>query len=292
LQERGFDVATQSEIAERHAIDVIGGSGHCLKSLEYDVFARLVKRLLVTRRIEIRVAAGGTIISCRSVVTREAIFSGATVIACWATVVACGTIITCGAERTIGAIGARCAVIAHGTRPTSNAFVTSWSIIANWTGVTSFIPGSSNGTVELALGIHVAAFANGTTIAEGVFVSRGAVRAVRARSAVITSGTGTSVIANRTLVTRGTRSTGVSVVARRTCVADWSVVTCTTRRTACTCRTIGAAETALFLRRGITRDEVLSAAFRGWGVAGHQNAFWLVNTHGGTQQCRTKPSYQ
>jgi hypothetical protein len=70
------------------------------KTVEHDVFAGLVERLLVARRIEIRVAACGAVVPSKTIVTRG-------------TVIPCGTVVANGTRVTREAIRARCTVVAH-----------------------------------------------------------------------------------------------------------------------------------------------------------------------------------
>jgi hypothetical protein len=251
-----------------------------LQAIEHNVVTGLVERLVVARRIEIRVAAGGTVVASETVVTRSA-------------VIPCRTVVANGTRVTREAIGPRGAVVSDGATVIAcgaivahrSTVIPSWSVITSRTGITreaigprgaviprraiipngtripcrtvvaALVTSRANGTVKLALGIDVASFANRSTIAEGELVARSTISPVRSRSSVIARGA------------VGTRRT---VIANRTIVA---------RRTSGSCRSSGRVrptESALFLRRGFARIEVLSAASRGWGVRRHQNASWLV----------------
>jgi hypothetical protein len=280
FEQSGFDVTTQSEVAEGYAVDILRSGGHRLQAIEHDVVAGFVKRFFVARGIEVRVAAGrtfvssetivtrGTVIPCRTVVangsrvTREAVgprsavvSDRATVITCWAVVAHGATVITSGAVVANGTRIPRKTVGSRGTVITSRTVITDGTGVPRRAVVASFVTGRANRTVKLALGIDVASFADGSTVAEGKLVSRSTVSAVRSRSSVITRGAigaGGAVIANRTVVTR--RASGSRRSSGR----------------------IRPTESALFLRRGFARIEVLSAASRGRGVSRHQNASWLV----------------
>ena len=131
-------------------------------------------------------------------------------------------------------------------------------IACRTTVVTTVVACRTSGAIELGLRIHVATFANGAAVAERELVARCAIGAIRARSTIVTGGT---VVAN---------GTGSTVITCGACVTG------RTSRSASAARCIGATEAALLLRGRVARYEVLSAAFRGRGVTGHQNAFWLV----------------
>jgi hypothetical protein len=245
-----------------------------LQAIEHNVVTGLVERLLVARRIEIRVAAGGTLVAsetvvtrsavipCRTVVangtrvTREAIGPRGAVVSDGATVIACGTIITCGTTVIASGTGiTREAVGPRGAVIPRRAIIPNGTRIPCRTVVAALVTSRANGTVKLALGIDVASFANRSTISEGELVARSTISPVRSRSSVIARGavgTRRTVIANRTVVAR--RASGSRRSSGR----------------------VRPTESALFLRRGFARIEVLSAASRGRGVSRHQNASWLV----------------